>query len=331
MCSALIKRKQINQQRGSALIFTAVFIMIAGLLSAGFLALMQPVDRESQESVTLVNMENIMDAVAIYYQKHSRLPCPADPDRSSNPEPFGAEHGSGPNGDNPGSCSGSDVVGIVPFLTLGLSEDIARDGWRNFITFRSAVTPTDTSAIHEACRTFTPGASSDCTTSPEDWVCPPSAGGTGKNKNPAKALLCCGPIDDGFDVVDTSNYSFVYEGGAPPKPTGGFGYGGADSVAPPGSIHTSGPPTDPLAVVLISHGQNGGGAFLDDGSQMSVAGLTPEEQQNADHSSGIFIWKVRTEAYNGYFDDIIVWRTDDMLQTELGGEGYSALDCSTHE
>ena len=295
------------------LIVTTLLVMAAGLLLAGALSLLRPVDREVQEARTRHTMDGIVHALAVYGQRHLRLPCPATPDRSGGPEPFGAERGSGPNGDQKGSCGAGEIEGIVPFRALGLSEDAARDGWGNFITYRANLylanipdlTANPPPKAHKACR------------EKDVWVV--KNGPSWENLNPRKAVFCC----PGHDASKSSHVNVLNGvGGLAESVVPGddkfSGYASVHAPSPKGGENTAA-----VAVVLVSHGRNGLGAFLDNGSRVNGSAMSAMESENADGDTG-FVDRPRNEVGLGeYFDDMVAWRTSAMLYAELGGHANS--------
>lgn len=293
-------------EKGYTVVILATLLVAVGLFAAGSFALLKSVDRESQEDATRRNMSRIVYALSVYVQKHSRLPCPADPDMSAGAQPFGAERGSGANGDSYGSCNPSERLGIVPFKTLGLPEFAVRDGWRNFITYRVSSTfatfdptvpPGHYPRVHEICR------------EKDVWVFPSAGPPAVMNKNPNKAIFCCGLPEPGFDVVDPDGNSLVYSGVMP---------GDYKMLhVPVPHVAAGADLPDMLAVVLVSHGANGHGAYLGNGTRIDLGGVAAAEAENADND-GAFVAAPRTEAASAYFDDILAWRTQHHLMTEVG-------------
>lgn len=293
-----------------AIIGAAIAVAIAGLLLAGVFSGLRALDREKQEDITRAHFRQIVYALSIYTQKHTRLPCPAEPDRAVTSEPFGAERGSGAMGRNPGSCSGeAELVGIVPFKALGLSERDVQDGWRRFITYRvkSSLADIDPHGspppkVHDLCRVK------------DVWVIPSGGGGIlDQNVNPEKALFCCVAPDPAFDVRRSMRKqdTLLSEAAQPGS------YQPIHAPAPPPSI-TSDEIPDVLAVVLVSHGPNGHGAFIGNGARVDAGSVSVFEAENAD-GDGLFISVPTVEADGGYFDDMVEWRSQTGIYSEVGG------------
>lgn len=309
-------------ERGIALVWVAAVLVAVGLFSAGVLSLLRPIDYEKQEKTTEQNMRQILYALSAYAQKNSRLPCPADPDRTSGPEPFGAERGSGASGNSYGDCTGADVLGIVPFRTLGLSERDIRDGWRNFITYRMSAAfetfdPTEPPGhypqVHEICR------------EKDVWVFPAGNPPDKANVNPQKAIFCCGGAEAGFDVVDGGGASLPYPSGVIPVAVNPV-YKHLHTPKP--HVAAGGTVPEKLAVVLVSHGGNGHGAFLDDGTRIDLGNVFAAEDSNAD-ADGLFVLLPRNYSDSAYFDDMIMWRTQSHILSEVGGNSDFTPDCSS--
>jgi hypothetical protein len=325
-------------ESGMLLADVAIFIVVAGLLVTGFLSGLKPITRETNEDDTRLKMERVFASIATFAQKYKYIPCPANPKRGTGipNEPFGSERGSGTqvDGGGEGVCP-NNLEGIVPFRTLGISESSVRDGFGNFLTYRitSALTPptlpiNPLTWIQEQC------------TIKNVWVDPGGGGAGHGNANcyPLEAYLCCPAPEANFDVTNSAGVSYINGNstivctahGAHPCQQH------IDSPTPVPSLKSNGVP-DVMAIVLVSFGRNGFGAFLDNGTKQfsaNAASYSADEQQNAsDHSisrSGLFIMAPRRESSSNYFDDIVMWRTQKQLYSELGGSFNSCSSTNRH-
>lgn len=120
-----------SAQRGFTLIEMAVVLVIMGLIIGMVAPLMGQILQNNRTSATIAHLDTIEEALVVFVRANGRIPCPALPDDT----PLGTETA---------TCTGNDDDGIVPFRTLGLSEDTARDGYKNFITYHVAEQFADT-------------------------------------------------------------------------------------------------------------------------------------------------------------------------------------------
>ena len=176
--------------KGSALVVTAMVVLMAGLIGLSLLYSLQSATREKQEEQTAVKMHHLIHALSGYYQRYSRVPCPADPDTAAVNPPFGAERGSGVDGTAVGDCPlVAEEDGIVPFKTLGLNEDDIRDAWGRYFTYH--VNQSSSWSAAEAAQYIAAYPSVkviDLCRLKKIWVAP---GGLHDNYYPQQALACC--------------------------------------------------------------------------------------------------------------------------------------------
>lgn len=250
-------------------------------------------------------------------------------------------------------------IGIVPFLTLGLDPEDVRDSWGRYFTYavspvfaqnnddinpnaaRGTAAADDQGSVHMRCLD-------------SSWI------DTNDNVSATKAKFCCAkggdapPFDNSvaasadivientsgvqiwplagdefydndrggnlnFDAVDpagTVTEPYVYSANV------AAGTSAGDSVANPNFV------TAP-AFVLISHGENGDGAYLatnDNSRAKFVSGtlVGDDEAQNgaganANAYDNVFVLGPRVDlGGNTHFDDIVVWRTQDGIMAETG-------------
>ena len=303
------------KQSGFSLIEMVVVVGIIGLLIAGSAQMIKPYFRMAQANLTEKKMENIALALADFSANYGRLPCPADPGETvmrfygspvnsgTNRDQFAVNRGCGANARN--------YIGIVPFRVLGLNESQVRDNYGNLLTYAvsAAMTEYDTTNlatgdVNGVCRTGV-------------WQ------ENGQNKNIFKARVCCPdrqPDATRKDIVINTartGGASVFSQAANARTSGN--YAPANTVATtaqavPGSNRL-------IAFVLISHGENGDGAFLAQQNMNNKRPITAntgaEEGENSDDDLD-FVSTIRSRAEgaaNGdnYFDDIVVWKTNDQL------------------
>ena len=342
-----------NKNQGFTLVEMAVVFLVAGILVVVGIQAVRPLMMKVDMDETKVNMAKVSKALAHYARRNNRLPCPSDPDDTppgANP-PFGAERGSGTNGDGIGSCTGANVEGIVPFLTLGLTEEVIRDGWGNFMTYRVSPTftfdPTDvTRRAHKRCWTEnvwftsglsaltygTPGANLNIggvgvTVNLLAVLPPPTSSSVGAvNRDLPKARFCCpdkspataAPGTD-ISIVDAAGDS-VWTLTRDTDPGNVRYFLAGDDPIDATTIAANGEHTTVPAYVLVSHGRDGEGDFLPDGTRpRNVAVMGNGEEENTD-GDRVFVQTQRSDAAgNNHYDDIVVFQTQDGLMAAAGG------------
>lgn len=262
-----------------------------------------------------------------------------------SPTPFGAERGSTASGKAYGVCSGANAEGIVPFRTLGLSRQDATDAWGNFFTYHvSPVFTLDAKLVNGATNTVAvPNALTRAEMDKTFWECRRANwyGGGGAHQNNAKARFCCpNPLDadtnyrptndiELFNVSNQDLISSLYQAGTR-----------LSSSTPPAYDPTkipqhykvftdsSGPATSSMwnystVFVLISHGENGHGAFRTDGTRISSSTAGSGEIENADGDNVFKIALRDTKEGAGmlsdHYDDIVNWYTQYTLLDLAGG------------
>lgn len=312
-----------KDSNGFTIIEIAIVLAIIGIFLGFVLRLVIPGLEYMRVISTESKLERVADRLASFAIKNNRLPCPALPD-GSGVEPFGYEIDSGANGDSPNTtCYGSDTEGIIPFMTLGISQEDIEDGWGRFITYRispvfsldpDTVPASQYDDVHLACRSL-------------NWV------SSSRNLNPSKARFCCPPkglnpasnFYPNKDLIIQDNNGVLHW--AATRSEDNDQYDDVDAVI--SSIDDIDPTVNPevlrneaVSFVLISHGKNAYGAF--DGSTATARfattngqnGTFETENQNGDN---IFV-ATETDTTNDstYFDDILLWRTQHQLFTEFG-------------
>jgi hypothetical protein len=143
--------------RGISLMELAICVLVLGVLTSGGISLYNSIQMQQKILVTHEHMDQIVNALSVYAESAGRVPCPGDP--AAKDQTFGWEYGvtkgdlavtgvqfpigtcakNNPPLANPSNAAFPTTVGIVPFMTLNLSDSVARDGWGHYFTF--AVSP----------------------------------------------------------------------------------------------------------------------------------------------------------------------------------------------
>lgn len=114
--------------RGFSLVELSVVVLVIGIvLTMGIGAWTANLENQAH-AATAQRQAAIKEALTGYLRRNRRLPCP-DTDFTA---PDGVENRT-TAGDPTTACSAA--FGIVPYTTLGLARDAARDGWGNFFSY----------------------------------------------------------------------------------------------------------------------------------------------------------------------------------------------------
>ncbi len=114
-----------HNKDGFSLIELAIVLAIIGILGGLTIPLLTHQMERSKLEVTRRHHQEIVESLASYVAQYKTLPCPADPATQGPSSGVARLH-----------CSTtSESIGIVPYRTLGLPENVARDGYKNFTTY----------------------------------------------------------------------------------------------------------------------------------------------------------------------------------------------------
>lgn len=236
-----------RKSRGFSLVEVAIVLAILGFVLAIGLQATGTYLSQERRKVSLARIAGLDVALANYVAVQGRLPCPADGALPPGDANLGLERRAAD-----GTClvvAGTPIMnrGVVPWVTLGLTENEALDGWNTRISYRTvsavAVPPAATNFG------FTSNRALDAT------GCDP--GGTG-----ARALLALGaPAQSVETCAAACTLATLAACTSPANFIVGRGLNVRDNVAPAGT-----PLMDPAAgtgaaYVLISHGENRGGGY----------------------------------------------------------------------
>ncbi|MBL8630256.1 MAG: type II secretion system protein [Rhodospirillaceae bacterium] len=134
-----------KRARGFTLIEVGIVLVVIGLVLSGGLLATGPVIKSAKISETRQKMGTVEAALLGYVISNGCLPCPAVRGSATT----GVSHngtaayttacGSG------GACTGGGS-GLVPWVTLGISENEATDGWNRRMTYAVDPALTDSSS-----------------------------------------------------------------------------------------------------------------------------------------------------------------------------------------
>ncbi len=297
-------RARINRQAGGVLL-AVVGVVLVVALAVFAKTILQDVQRGLSKqrviAMTLGASDSKIDkALANFVAQNKRLPCPADGTVASGALNAGVEKPFPPTG----SCNPvNQANGVVPWVTLGISEGDAADPWNGRITYR--VQPEL--------------ASNPAKLMDMSW-CDPAGTPTGAS-GPA---LACTPGCAGATCMNPVN--FLYAKGLRVQDGAG---GWLNQPAPAWAGAPTPPPSNAngAAYVLISHGPTGAGAYnsagiVQTGSTFVGSNEMPNFAVMPLTGATIFIDAAQNASANlTHFDDYLSHPT---IATVLGHAGLGA-------
>lgn len=269
---------------GFTLIEIAVVIVVLSLLLAMMAGIGTAMVGQQRREATRQRLAGVETALALFASQNLRLPCPADGrlDGAGGNANLGLER---PVGGGTCAVAGADTQthGVVPWRTLGLSEQDVTDGWGNRLTYRVS-------------RDFVTAPSINLT------YCDP--GGT---KATPETLGSPGGYCDSTCTAAT----FATNCTKPSAVTAGRGL----TIRNLAGVATMDPTLTPVstgaAYVVISHGENGEGAYNNQGVSQAGAGTSSgtEEAKNAANLALASYYLDDFPSYvagTGHFDDFLL-------------------------
>lgn len=157
----------LSHTRGFTLIEISIVLVVIGLLISGGLVALAPVLENARRTETENTITKIEDALTLYAIQYGCLPCPANGSLAAGAAGVGESFGDGVVGNRyttqcaddagAGGCNAAANVfpqtNVVPWVTLGLQEADAIDGWGNRINYHV----TDTTAVYNGPTCTGPG------------------------------------------------------------------------------------------------------------------------------------------------------------------------------
>jgi len=264
----------------------AIVVLIGGIMLTMSLKTWIAKLNNSAYAETASKQAQIKIALIGFLRTNGRLPCPSAMSTAVPPVPTGLEILGLPAGRG---CI-NNPYGEIPWASLGVSKDIAQDGWGNFFTYRVATAAT---AIVPA---------------PVTVPVPPMP----KNLNQNWTSLAASA--NAFDITSlvssaTSNRQTIQIDQGD----------GVDALVPI---------TYNAVVVILSSGKNGFGALTLQGVRNTAPPVAPvnhaDETTNATPGTLVFIMRPYTElstAFGGPFDDVVAFMSPQDLLQPLVSEG----------
>ena len=268
------------KQRGFTLIEIVVVVVIVAILIAMASALTRGVVAGQKRTLTATRMQAIDAALVQFVTQQRRLPCPADGALPSSDANAGSEV---PCTSAAGvSIAPHQLNGVLPWKAMGLSEVDATDGWDRRFTYRVFPALAATNGMNMS------------------WCDPAGSGLAGALPN------VCSPACVSTSLATcTSPSNFLANRGLEVRDSSG--------IAPPvrpALMDPAGTPNTGAAYVLISHGESGGGGYLNSGTLGDVSKDGTQEARNwASAAYTATYWYVddslNETATTAHFDDLV--------------------------
>jgi len=120
-----------RNSRAFTLVEVLVVLVIFGLVIAMAAAITRGLAASQKRSITATRLSTVDAAIVQFVAVRKRMPCPADGTLASAANNAGVEVAPDVNG-----CS-AQANGVVPWVSLGLTETDATDGWERRFTYRT--------------------------------------------------------------------------------------------------------------------------------------------------------------------------------------------------
>lgn len=268
---------------GFSLVELAIALVIIALVLVLFIGASSGFISSKRNEVTTLKLKAIENSIALFVAQNKRLPCPADGSILPGTASSGMEQRDGATGD----ClplGSPQIKGVVPARSLGMSEADALDAWNNRITYRvysgvnGSLTRNDGMDMTWCDPAGTAGSAFGANN-----LCDPSCTSTNLS-------LCVTPSQ----FLAGKGLQIQNAAGVPLMDPAGGGQG--------------------AAYVLISHGDNQGGAYSHTGTLLGSVGPSSGTEEALNHNSVVLRlppnYYVDSE-YNGsntvsHFDDLVL-------------------------
>ncbi len=231
-----------GNDEGFSLLEIAICLVVMGvMLGVGIPSFLQYL-RYQRTLETKEKQEKILQSLGAFALQNGYIPLPADP--FAQGEDFGVAREA--------ALNPPDMIGILPFKTLGLPESYAQEGFKRYFTY---------------------------------------AGGTPETH-----------LRDELGSFCTAKNFFAIQI--------------FEKLSPTHVPFQRGSEEDPVVVTLLSHGENGYGAYYGGGGSLrkltEVSQKGKDERENASMKLS-FVQRAFSSLRQDYFDDMVVWVTRSNL------------------
>lgn len=126
------KKRTLGGDQGFTLVELSVVIVIIALVMTLGLGALNALLGSAASTETKARQARFKEALIAYLGSNKRLPCPDVPNNTNGPGD--ASGVSGIEDRNAGVCVNSN--GVIPYASLGLSREMAEDGWGNYMSYQ---------------------------------------------------------------------------------------------------------------------------------------------------------------------------------------------------
>jgi len=302
MQRAIKNTQNSKSENGYILIELVVVFVILGFLLTATLPLYESYKQRNAVSETKERIEIIAKAISAYTQIRWRLPCPAKPAVTSENQ-LGVERAACNTVDE------EDAHGIIPYRTLGIPEQYAKDGYGNFFTY--IVSPDFTADTRLGI------AADEVNIRLAHLVAGGDADG---NYALLPSAQFCAPItNSGRDIDVEQDGVDLYVGDARtairvPR-----------TRNPDPNLNREEPVTG-IALAIISHGANGSGAYQSSGAQSAALNPgSPEELTSNNENRRVVTQSSFDDTGTDEYDDIVDFFTQDEIYALAGRQSCEHL------
>lgn len=234
-----------DRQRGFTLFEMVVVLLIIGVILAMSATITRGIASAQRRSVTATRLATVDAAIINFVAQQKRMPCAADGTLASSASNAGVE-----GARNAATGCTSLTSSIVPWRALALTEAEVTDGWERRLTYR--VQPL-LAADGGMDMSWCDPAGTEAVAAAPKAACNTACVST-------NLLLCTPPAN--FLTGTASGRGLQVKNVA-----------GTTLMTPLGTPHTG------AAYVLISHGETGGGAYINTGAVSATTSTDGTEEQ----------------------------------------------------